>query len=142
MGIRAELTQLTPEEFDQILSGEDSDTSESEKWSIENLWSEFNELFKEADPPLVYMIVGDCRHPEFSHDLEEFTHDFYMGLMSPQLVQQIAPLLDAITATELRRLYADRGMDFDDSSQDMFDELKSAYAESAAAENALMIVVC
>jgi hypothetical protein len=89
-------------------------------------------------------IIGDRPHPDGGHSLDEFLqgdHDYYIALMSPRLVQEVAKALRNVTAAEFKQWESELGIDPDESVAVFFPELKAAYVAAAATKNALMITI-
>jgi hypothetical protein len=96
------------------------------------------------EPPLSLAITGDCIHPQGGHSLDEFIrgdHDYYIALMSPRLVQEIAAALTNVTAKEFKQWESESVGNRHSAVELFFSQLKAAYREAAAEKNGLMIVI-
>jgi hypothetical protein len=144
MGLRAGLTEITPDVFDQIARGEEPDLPSGERRSIDKAWDDFHVVFKKEGPPLSLAIAGDVLHPESRHTLEDFlggNHDYYVGFMSPGLVRDIANALTGFALSELTRRCEALDPGQYTCGLGFFGELKAAYTEAAQRGNALVIVI-
>jgi hypothetical protein len=134
MGIRASLTEITPDAFEQILQGGEPDVSQGSRHFIDKAWHDFHVVFSRLDWPLNLVIAGDGLHPQSPHSLQEFCaegHDFFAGFMSPALVREIAGALHDLSLQELTRWYDELGVGGYDREFYLFNELKAAYVEAA-----------
>ena len=144
MGIRAGLTEITPDVFEQVRTGGEPDLSEGPRHSIDKAWQDFHSVFRAKGQPLSLAISGDYLHPSSSHTLDEFCkgdHDYYVGFASPTLVQHVADSLAAVTATEYKHWESELFGDHYNGGETLFPHLKAAYVDAATRNNALMIVI-
>jgi len=144
MGLRAGLTEITSDVFDQVAEGREPDLASGKRHSIDKSWYDFHKVFERKAPPLNLTIAGDRLHPLSPHTIEEFcqgNHEYYIGFMSPDLVRAIADALLGLTLSELKQWYEELGVAQYECALSFFDELKAAYVESAKRGNALMIVI-
>jgi hypothetical protein len=142
MGIRAGLTEISPKLFAEPVAGGEPDIVGA-RHSIDKAWDDFHAVFSAQGPPLSLAIVGDCLLPQSPHSFEDFCqggHDYYAGLASPQLVQEVAETLAGLTAAEYERWEIELiGNRYNSAS---FNDLRAAYLAAAAHKSALMIVIC
>ncbi len=144
MGVRAGLTEITPEIFDQVRAGGEPNFPESPRHSIDKAWHDLHAVFRVKGPPLSLAISGDCLHPLSNHTLDEFCkggHDYYVGFVSPDLVQQVAKHLSSVTTADYERWESEQLGEQYNVGEMFFPHLKTAYLEAAARKNALMIVI-
>jgi hypothetical protein len=145
MGVRAGLTELPRDLFEQVLAGGEPTLPNEPRHSIDKAWHEFHSVFKLKGPPLSLVIAGDHLHPLSTHRLDEFStgnHDYYIGFMSPSLVRDVADALSTVTAIDYKRWESELFGDRLHCGEAYFSQLKSAYTEAAERQNALMIVIC
>ncbi len=93
MGRSAILVELAPDLFARVAAGADPDLQRAAQHSLESAWDSLHAVLRSKGPPLSLAISGDCRHPVCPHSLDEFregSHDYYLGLVSPQLVREVA----------------------------------------------------
>jgi hypothetical protein len=141
MGIRAGCTEITPLIYEQVRIGEEPDLGEGKYHSIDKDWSDFHAMFTRRQPPLSLAIPGDCLHQQSPHTLDEFCnedHEYYVGFMSPGLVQELAEVISRLTELQLQQWFDELGGKPYDCRTD---RLKAAYVEAARRGNALMIVI-
>ena len=145
MGLRAGLTEITADAFEQAARGGDPDNlTAGERHSIDKAWDDFHLTFGRCGPPLSLAISGDCLHPMCPQSLDEFregNHDYYVGFMSPRLVREIADVLSRLPLSQLRQWYDELGVGGYDHDFSYFLELKTAYVDAAAHGNALIICI-
>lgn len=144
MGIRAGLTEITPELFEQIRAGGESNLPESFRHSIDKAWHDLHLVLRAQGPPLNLAISGDFLHPLSPHTLDEFcegNHEYYVGFASPSLVQEIAKYLTTVTAADYKRWESELFGDPYNVGETFFPDLKAAYLDAAARNNALEIVI-
>jgi hypothetical protein len=147
MGIRAGLTEVSTEAFTKVKDGGEftkEDLLDRVSISIDKSWYGINEAFTLLEPPLKYIICGDFSHPLSAPDIVTFINgndDFYVGLMSPELVQEIATNLDFITDEKIGKLFKQCELEFDDYFQHHFNKLKRAYLDAAQKGNSLYICI-
>src|SRR5688572_1964137 len=99
MGVRAGLTEIPPDLFEQAVAGGEPNLPNGPRYSIDKAWYEFHAVFKVKGPPLSLAIAGDHLHPLSPHSLDEFcegNHDYYLCFVSPQLVCEVAQALSAL----------------------------------------------
>jgi hypothetical protein len=144
MGVRAGLTEIPAELFEQVVAGE-AKLPDEPRHSIDKAWHDFHAVFKVKGPPLSLAIAGDHLHPLSPHSLDEFcegNHDYYVGFVSPRLVREVADALSTLTAAGYKRCESELFGDHYNCGETFFPCLKAAYSEAAARQNALMIVIC
>jgi hypothetical protein len=133
MGIRASLTEITPDIYEQVCAGLEPKFPESPHYYfIDKAWHDFHAVLRDKGMPLSLAIAGDCLHPQSSHALDEFcegNHDYYLGFVSPNLVQLISQSITAVTPSD----YA--------GWEGEFAQLQAAYLDAAARKNALVVVI-
>jgi hypothetical protein len=145
MGLRAGLTEITPDAFDKVAAGGDPDLTGGEHYSIDKAWDDFHVIFAAKGPPLSLAISGDCRHPQSPHTLGEFCegkHDYYLGFASPRLVKEIAKELSTVTDFQFSQWCEQGGKGQYICAATLFPDLKMAYTNAASRGNALVIVIC
>jgi hypothetical protein len=145
MGIRAGLTEITPETFEQVAAGREPDLTGSERYSIDKAWHDSHVVFGPMGPPLSFAISGDWRHPLSPHSLDEFCEgkrEYYLGFVSPGLVNEIAQALSNLTDLQLAQWCGQYGDEQNNCAATFFPDLKAAYANAATRGNALVIVIC
>jgi hypothetical protein len=144
MGRLASFAAIGPDLFERIVAGEDPDLAGCRVHSIDKAWDSLHSVLRSKEPPLSLAITGDCSHPQGGHSLDEFIqggHDYYIALVSPHLVQEIAAALTGITAKEFKEWQCKSGGDRHCAVERFFRQLKAAYREAAAEKNGLMIVI-
>ncbi|MEX0718643.1 MAG: hypothetical protein WD066_18765 [Planctomycetaceae bacterium] len=143
MGVRAGLTVISAEAFDEIVAGKEPDCT-GPYYPLDKAWRDFRIILEDRDPPLRYAISGDVLHPQSPHTLEEFcegNHEWYAGFVSPRLVREIAAELEALPPSEWQRWYDERCDGSYDPDGTFFQELKAAYGDAARSGRALMIFI-
>lgn len=144
MGQLATFAELGPDLFAQIVAGADYDLAGCRVYRIDKAWYSLHAVLRSKGPLLSLAISGDCVHPQGRHSLDEFIrgdHEYYLGLMSPRLVQEITEALTKVTATKFKQWETELGVDRHFSVAPLFPQLKAVYREAAAEKNALMIVI-
>ena len=145
MGQLANFAEISPDLFKRIIAGgDDSALTKCPQHSLDKAWDSLHHVLQSKGRPLSLAITGDRTHPDGGHSLDEFIqgeHEYYVALMSPQLVQQVATALGNVTAAEFKQWESDLGIDPDESVEVFFPELKTTYQQASAAKNALMIMI-
>jgi len=141
MGVRAHFTVITEEDLRQVTEGGNPSLEGGRKYRLEKSWTDFQTIFSAFEPPLDKTIVGDTKHPQATHSIEMFSHDFYCGFVSVPLVQAITAKLNLIDDEQILCLYRDANGSVHDSDLYYFGQLKSAYSDAASGSNALMILI-
>jgi hypothetical protein len=144
MGVRAGLTVISAFAFEQITFGKEPELGKGERYSIDKAWQDFHLVFQNQNSPLNLAIAGDCLHVLSPHTLEDFWrggHDYYVGFMSPQLVQKLAVELSHVTLSQLQQWYDELNIGSYDCDQCFFAQLNAAYRDSASTGSALMICI-
>jgi hypothetical protein len=144
MGQLAVFTEIAPDIFERAIAGTDPDPTGSRQHSIDKAWDSLHVVLRSKGPPLSLAISGDCIHPQGRHSLDQFIqghHDYYIALMSPGLVQEVAKAFTNVTAAEFKQWQSRLGGERHSAAELFFPQLKAAYREAAAAQNALMIVI-
>jgi hypothetical protein len=144
MGQLAVFTEIAPDAFEEVIAGTDPDPTGCRQHSIDKAWDSLHVVLRLMGPPLSLAITGDCIHPQGSHSLDQFIqgkHDYYIALMSPGLVQEVAKAFTNVTAAEFKYWESKLGGERHSAAELFFPQLKAAYQEAAAAQNALMIVI-
>jgi len=142
MGQLASFSEIAPDIFEKILAGEDPDLDGCPAHSIDKAWDSLNAVLQTKGPPLSRAITGDTEHPQGGHSLDEFfagDFEYYIALMSPRLVQEVAKTLKNVTAKQFKQWEID-SVDCR-SAVEFFPYLKSTYQDAAKAKNGLMIVI-
>ena len=145
MGVRAGLVEIPPDLFEQVVAGREPKLPDHPRHSIDKAWYDFHAVFKAKGPPLNLAISGDQLHPMSPHSFDEFcegSHDYYIGFASPRLVREAAGSLATTTAADYKRWESELFGDEYNCGETFFPQLKAAYAEAAARQSALMIVIC
>jgi hypothetical protein len=136
------LAAIGPDLFERIVAGADPDLAECRVHSLDKAWDTLHSVLRSKGPPL--SLAGDCTHPQGGHSLDAFLeggHDYYIALMSPRLVHEVAAALTRITAETFQRWERESGGDRQSTVALFFPQLKAAYREAAAEKNGLMIVI-
>ena len=144
MGQLATFVEIAPKLFEKVIAGKEDDPTGDRQHSLDKAWDSLHTVLQSKGPPLSLAIIGDRPHPDGGHSLDEFIqgdHDYYIALMSPRLVQEVAKALKNVTAAEFKQWESDLGIEPGESVEASFPELKAVYQEAAAAKNALMIVI-
>ena len=144
MGQLANLVEIPPDLFKKIIAGKDPALTKCPQHSWDKAWDRLHTVLQSKGPPLSLAITGDRPHPDGGHSLDEFiegNHEYYIALMSPPLVQEIAEALRNVTPAEFKQWESELGVDPDSSVEVFFPELKNTYLQAAAANNALMIMI-
>jgi hypothetical protein len=144
MGQLASFTEIAPDMFEEILAGEDPDVSGLPHHSIDKAWDSLNTVLQTKGPPLSLAITGDTDHPQGGHNLDEFIagdYEYYIALMSPGLVQEVAKALKNVTAKQFKQWEIDSVGDRQSAVEAFFPNLKAAYRDAAKAKNGLMIII-
>jgi hypothetical protein len=148
MGIRAGLTEISANAYTKVKAGGNIDEADLENrtWtSLDKAWYGFHNVFKQMAPPLKLTISGDYPHPLGAPDVDVFDespdYDFYLGFMSPPLVEEIADSLSMLSYAEIARLFELIGIEFDSYFQHHLEAMKQAYSQAAKNRNALYICI-
>jgi hypothetical protein len=144
VGQLATFAAIGPDLFECIVAGADPDLAGCTVHSLDKAWEILHSVLRSKGRPLSLAIAGDCTHPQGGHSLDEFIdggHDYYIALMSPRLVQEVAAALTRITAKTFKRWERELGGDRQSAVELFFPQLKAAYREAAAEKNGLMIVI-
>lgn len=145
MGLRAGLTEITPDTFEKVAAGGDPDLTGGDHFSIDKAWEDLHVVFAPKGPPLSLAISGDLRHPESPHSLGEFCegkHDYYVGFASPRLVKEIAEELSTFTDLQFSQWCEQYEHGQNNCAASLFPSLKAVCSNAAARGNALVIVIC
>jgi len=145
MGVRASLTEISPEQFEQVVAGGQPKLPNEPSYSIDKAWNDFHFLFRCKGHPLRHAIAGDYLHPQSPHSLDEFcegNHEYYLGFASPRLVLEVAHSLTDLSAMDYKRWENELMGTQYNCGETFFPYLKAAYESAAARKNALMIVIC
>jgi hypothetical protein len=96
-------------------------------------------------PPLKLTISGNYSHPLGAPDINVFDespdYDFYLGFMSPSLVEEIVDSLSMLSYAEIAQLFELAGIEFDGYFQHRLEAVKQAYSQAAENGNALCICI-
>jgi hypothetical protein len=144
MGQLANFVEIPPDLFKKIVAGKDPELERYPQHSIDKAWDRLHAVLQSKGPPLSLAITGDRAHPDGGHSLDEFIqgdHDYYIALMSPRLVQEVAKALTNVTAAKFKQWENELGVEPGYSVEAFFPELKDTYLQAAAAKNALMIMI-
>lgn len=144
MGKLATFAELGPDLFGRVVVGANPDLAGCRVHSIDKAWAALHAVFRSRGPPLSLAIAGDLDHPQGGHSLDDVIQDdcdFYIALVSPQLVQAVAKSLDRITSKTLKQWEREAGGDRRSAAERFLPCLKVAYREAAAESNGLMIVI-
>jgi hypothetical protein len=144
MGQLASFSEIAPDILEEILAGEDPDLSGCPTHSIDKAWNSLNAVLKMKGPPVSLAITGDTEHPQGGHSLDEFIagdYEFYIALISPRLVQEVAKALKTVTAKQFKQWEIDSVGVRRSAVESFFPYLKSAYQDAAKAKNGMMIVI-
>lgn len=145
MGVRAGLTEIPSEIFEQISAGAEPAIPKEPHYSIDKAWNDFHQVFRNLGPPLDHAISGDRRHPQCLHTMDNFCggdHEYFVGFASPELVQEVSNALASLTPADYKRIEVQFYGDGYNCGETFFSALKAAYENASAAENAVMIVIC
>src|SRR5262245_29336015 len=137
MGQLATFAAIGPDLFERIVAGADPDLAGCRVHSIDKAWDSLHAVLRSKGPPLSLAITGDRTHPRGGHSLDECIqggHDYYIALMSPRLVQEVAAALTSITA-EFKQWEGESGGDRHSAVERFFPQPKAAYREAAAEKN-------
>lgn len=144
MGITASLKAIQIDLFERWIAGSEENSGGPGE-SIDKAWSEFHKVFASLGSPLSLAITGDHRHPVCPQTYDEFRageHEIYLGLVSPELVREIAEALSKLTLEEYKR------RDFELHGEDFcfgdtyLTTLKAVYANAASQGNAIVVLIC
>jgi len=130
-----------------MMSGGHPDISEAEYHALDKTWSEIHEMLQPMGYPLNLTITGDSLLPEANQTYEAFLEgedDYYVGLMTVDLVRDIAALLERIhepSMPEVGEPQTSDGHAYIDYVGPYFQELQRTYRDAASRGNALMIVI-
>lgn len=145
MGVRAGLTEINPQEFEELIAGRSPDVSGGEYHSLDKAWGDIHEALRQVGPPLDKVLSGDRLHPDCHQTFEDFyrgSHDYYVGFASPELVREVADALARINPPEDVRREGSAKFDYNaDYVGWYFRELQKVYSGAADRGNALMIVI-
>jgi hypothetical protein len=136
-------TALGPSKFRRTVVGENPDLSDCRSDSIDG-WRSLHAVLQSKGPPLSLAVAGDLRHPNGGHSLDDFvqgSHDYYVALMTPRLVREIAKALSIVTAKKFRQWESELGVDPGNSAEPWLRELKAVYRAAAAEKKALLIAI-
>jgi hypothetical protein len=142
MGQLATFVELGPDLFERVLADADPDLKRCRHHSIDKAWDSLHSVLQSQGPPLSLAITGDRAHPQGGHSLDEFIqdgHEYYIALMSPRLVREVAAALTNITAKKFRQWASAAGGD--PHSAVFLPQLRAAYREAAVGKNGLMIII-
>jgi hypothetical protein len=138
MGQVATFAEIGPDLFERIVAGTAPDLAGCRVHSIDKAWDSLHSVLRSKGPPLSLAITGDRTHPQGGHSLDEFIqggHDYYIALVSPRLVQEIAEALTNVTPKEFKQWERESGGDRHSAVELFFPQLKAAYREAAAGKN-------
>lgn len=144
MGVRASLTEISPDAFKQIASGGEPELRDGKRTSLDKAWYDYYAMTGYGAAPLKKAITGDCLHPQSTQTLEQFyagAHDYYAGFASPRFVLELANALSGLTYPDLKQTFAENDRELRDYDWNAFQALQSAYVEAATAGNGLMILI-
>jgi hypothetical protein len=144
MGQLAVFVEIAPDVFEQVIAGAESDLTGRRKHLIDKAWDSLHSVLRSMGPPLSLAITGDCVQPQGGHSLDEFiqgNHDYYLALMSPRLVEEVAAALTNVAAAEFKQWERELGGERHSAVERSFPLLKTTYREAAVAKNALMIII-
>jgi len=142
MGRLATFAELESDLFKRVIAGADHELTGCRVHSIDKAWDGLHVVLRSKEGPLSLAITGDRRHPQGGHSLDEFIqgkHEYYIALMSPRLVQEVAAALTNVTAKKFRQWAREAGGD--PTCAVFLPQLRRAYREAAAEKNGLMIVI-
>jgi len=143
MGIRASLTVISRETFDECVQGGEPDLK-GDSYFIDKAWHDFYDVFKSKGDPLCRVITGDFLHPGHAVTFEEFCEgeELYVGFMSPELVQRIAAVLTNLSHAQLQTWYEEENVGGYDIEFSLFESLKAAYMQASQSGDAVLISIC
>jgi len=144
MGVRATLTEIPSDLFEQVIAGREPTFPDQPSHSIDKAWTDFHAVFKVKGPPLSFAIAGDHLYSLSPHRLDDFcdgNHEYYIGFVSPRLVREVADVLSTLTETDYKRSESELFGNDHGYGETFFPVLKAAYTEAAARKNSLMIVI-
>lgn len=148
MGVRAGLTEISADVYTKVKAGgnvDEADLKDRTWTSLDKAWYGFHNVFKQIAPPLKFTISGDYPHPLGAPDIDVFDespdYDFYLGYMSPSLVEEIADSLSMQSYEKIAQLFELAGIEFDGYFQHHFEAMKQAYSQAAKNGNALYICI-
>lgn len=143
MGIRASLAVISAEALHEIEMGGNPALDVATRYALDKSWIDFHTLLNDLGPPLSRTIVGDIQHPECTHSIESLgnEYDYFCGFASVAIVRKISEELDRMGRVGIRRLYDSSETPVYDVDLSYFERLKAAYADAAAGDNGLMVVI-
>ena len=150
MGVRATITEITPQAFDEMMADGNPDISGSKSYSLDKAWSEIHKMLQPAGYPLCQDIVGDALFPSSQHSYDDFNngaHDYYAGLVTIELVKRIANVLEGIqmpdlpASSEISQWNESDKHKYIEYLGSCFRSLQDAYREASRHGNALMVVI-
>ena len=162
MGVTALLYQISSDTFKKLqesqlyttwalveknpsMTEDDIYVEENPLLNIDRSWSEIDYVFQSKGEPLRHIIMGDYQHP----DGIEPGGEHHEGIVSPQIVKKITPLLDSFSREWIIDELGKQGPEFYSYSIDdaysirvlnHFEKVFNLYRRAAQNNNAIVIL--